>query len=821
MSDTVSSNPFYISLSCNNGTELNFNELKIEFKYVYFIAKYENKNVDIDIFYKSDSIVNYLSKQNVILYQIPFSMINYIKLKKNLIIVDKVHLDLFNKFNYSLNDRELVFLMVDCDYKLIQQWYSTINCNNIDDYLKMKIFTNYYGLSDSSNIDNLLFLLQKLSNSDYWKNEKNLNLSIADKFSMRRFNIKFKTEWNLDTNTFNEKFNELLKQLPQDQSYSFIDKIGNTSIKNNIVNKKNDFIKSFYDITNNFNEINENEVENLICSSLTSEKEKLMISCILLISKDYFHIILKNINIMNRLKDIIEKYKPLYRYVLSYAWQCLAQEEKICKTNITQESRHVFTLEQASILPKFYFNHNDARKHPYYSLNVGENTYQSDNLHGVEFPYDYQQGIVDIETFKHRLNLFTCGNETVDLYENVDWNICAVTGGCMAALLPKINPLMGLPAPINKDVSITVDKINTFFDKFYSESDIDVVFTEMSQEKYMTSVNNFVNTLKLNIRNKLNKNDEIKLSGHKNLHIYINKNILFSKCKKNEIPFTFDFISKNLYDSKVKFYFYQKYISQKNLNVTSNNFYSDIEQNDLYIKFLLPAVYDDMSLILSDSDLNWNDVFKSNIDHIYENNVIFMRFNETLKFKITSPHIKHKIEIFKINRNSCVACVSHFHLPCVRSCYNGKTCYLLPSAITAYNCLTNIDFKYFCGTNDPLTILTKYRHRGYGTMLNKNEIIQYFTNVLIDKNNRYNLTEKSECNDIIGTLPINSNFFCSTKSLDVVKANKNTYKKSVIDWYNSKYPNFPEQLLFNIIKDDGNLHPVKKWLIDASFDLLC
>ena len=34
----------------------------------------------------------------------------------------------------------------------------------------------------------------------------------------------------------------------------------------------------------------------------------------------------------------------------------------------------------------------------------------------------------------------------------------------------------------------------------------------------------------------------------------------------------------------------------------------------------------------------------------------------------------------------------------------------------------NIDYKYFAGTNNPIEIILKYLQRGYGTILNSNEI---------------------------------------------------------------------------------------------------
>ena len=56
---------------------------------------------------------------------------------------------------------------------------------------------------------------------------------------------------------------------------------------------------------------------------------------------------------------------------------------------------------------------------------------------------------------------------------------------------------------------------------------------------------------------------------------------------------------------------------------------------------------------------------------------------------------------------------------------------MTPSCITAHMTRTNIDYKYISGNKDPIEIINKYRMRGFGTILNKNEISHYLN--YIDK----------------------------------------------------------------------------------------
>ena len=50
---------------------------------------------------------------------------------------------------------------------------------------------------------------------------------------------------------------------------------------------------------------------------------------------------------------------------------------------------------------------------------------------------------------------------------------------------------------------------------------------------------------------------------------------------------------------------------------------------------------------------------------------------------------------------------------------------MTPSCISAHMTYMNIDYKYFSGSKDPINIINKYRMRGFGTWLNKNEIGTY------------------------------------------------------------------------------------------------
>ena len=92
---------------------------------------------------------------------------------------------------------------------------------------------------------------------------------------------------------------------------------------------------------------------------------------------------------------------------------------------------------------------------------------------------------------------------------------------------------------------------------------------------------------------------------------------------------------------------------------------------------------------------------------------------------------------------------------------------MLPSAITAYQTLTNIDFKYFVGSHDPISIINKYRKRGFGTIMNQMEIKQFLSYVMAVGNCKraYSIKDINEIKNIMGNIDVNHDFFKPRKIL--------------------------------------------------------
>jgi hypothetical protein len=233
-----------------------------------------------------------------------------------------------------------------------------------------------------------------------------------------------------------------------------------------------------------------------------------------------------------------------------------------------------------------------------------------------------------------------------------------------------------------------------------------------------------------------------------------------------------------------------------------------------------------------------NDLEDNYIDKYPDDNIVFMP-KVNYKFRISSDYLPRNFEFFMIKYKEFFSTVAKFHLPIVRSYFNGKTVYMTPSCISACMTQINIDYKYFAGSKDPIEIINKYRMRGFGTILNEREILRLieYSNIVPKWKSLYSLDIKSHESilKILGTCEINSTLFKPSKILQKKEQFKyelpNTYEllsklsdKDIINkiekYYNvSSNDNLDlNKILCTTFNKNGYVEPVKKWLIDAYND---
>ena len=142
----------------------------------------------------------------------------------------------------------------------------------------------------------------------------------------------------------------------------------------------------------------------------------------------------------------------------------------------------------------------------------------------------------------------------------------------------------------------------------------------------------------------------------------------------------------------------------------------------------------DYELILKKKNEKYYDFIINKVEQ--NDNIRVIKFSENYRFKFKFNKINREIEYFKIGSEDFFDIVARFHLPCVRAYYQGNNVYMLPSCITAMMTGINIEYKYFAGIRNPVEIINKYMQRGFGIILNTEELRQFkeFNSKLPDDN---------------------------------------------------------------------------------------
>ena len=781
----IEDNPFFVSVGGGSLSSVTYPTLLADYSEIYIIcSKEEFHNApETKLFYEKDTKIDSLvsCKDRIMLVKAPMSIARIYSIKIGLVIVSG---DILHKFDESVEPghNKLAYLMLYVDNRHVKNWIATQCESRIDLFVELKMFTTYYNINDYKTAQYMVELIKNAAQLDYWSDIDNCNLSTL-KIKHRKFGINQGKKWdtmNLQTGDYP------------------------VAVETTQRDKKDKSSGSYYEIPS-YNEIlNETHVMELLDGKVLSREEIYYLVMSLLASKKYCHYIIKNFNNAT-IKSITSGYKLLTKYLMGYAWISLLMEENIKKSKMSTYDRCVLTLDQAAALPIFDFDQEKPHKNPYFAVTLPD-TEITNNILGVHNDKKSQQGIISMDKFVTRLNIFIT-DEDINVFKGIDWSNTVITGGCMAAILPKCNPLMGA-------TNVTAPILRNFFNKYYSTSDIDIACRYKNTMKYIEHVKKTTNIIVENViawkKTKVTPN----INLNKTLAIYVSEEILKKKCANNEIPFEFDYIKDNKEDNSVKIYFYNLYVEgfhtvyKKNAEILGKKIHDEI-----YYRAINQVSLDDTKVIInpgnmmSYDDSESDDILK--VPGIAVNGESYIIFSEILKYKIQIAYLKHPLEFFRISYKDFFECVSRFHLPCVRAYYDGTTCYLLPSSIISYHTLTNINITYFAGSRDPISIINKYRSRGYGIILNKYEIIQLENYIMSDCQLKKKYTHNTGNPIITGVLmrchPVFGNCPHDIDYETVIETRTKSMLEIICD--------------MDIINKYGKIVPFQKWIIDAVFSL--
>lgn len=866
-------NPFFVGSVGSSVKLMNPKDLYQTYDSVLVMCIKDNVTYDNDLLLAIyDYVVDNDKMANVFdyftIFRADISMIKNKKHKNFANVINGSFLkEYFPNMNFEVTEIVIpLFEMTEKAARLYSGLYT--EHKDVSGIKKILNLTNYYNAGYKKPVQDQLISYLKDIETSFWSCDENCKINMTDMFNTRTFDYK---------DVRDDGIREALVA-------NVTDKKENTDqIKKRVINvmategKEIDYIsaamssnKSFVDIYDALETsgrrtyyakvddqklaLNETSVIELY-KTTTEDFEKYYILNILLTSKDYCHLVLNNKKMLKLATPFINKHKLLFKYTMAYSWFCMYIEECIFKTKSTSNSRFVFDIETAHLLPVFFTCMNDIWQNPYISLLVNKAVADVTNncmsLYGIADTKYY--GTCNLTEFKKRFNLFTTGDPDRNVLNGLKWEKFAVSGSIMSACLQKESPLISNVA--NNDVSES-NRLLMFFQHYYGGSDIDLMCSTMSIYEFISCAGHVFNTIKSNLPDY--KDGDITIEPVKSTAVVVTQHFFKERLDdlNNEVvsEYTAEEVI-NLIDTRdddIVEYFYDLYQTVKkkiNKGIRENS--KELKEKYSFDKYILKlftrkTVQGDISIKFKDNDVVKKDYAQSDGETCFyvndfrddenkvsdDENYLVYKVCEGIRYKFTSKKLMKCIELFQVRGNDFFSVVGRFHFPCVRSYFQGENVYMLPSCITAMMTGINIEYKYFAGTNDPVKIGNKYRTRGYGAIFNRTELkhMAYYNSEIDEDSGMYHIPDKNkeslnnmfkprEISDkiykpLVYKKGLADNTYLNPK-LDYIKSEsdlREAYKKeSGIDMSDSVIDMFK----FKAVTAKGNIHPLQKWVIEA------
>ena len=266
-------------------------------------------------------------------------------------------------------------------------------------------------------------------------------------------------------------------------------------------------------------------------TNLRMEKSLIYFIGLLLISREFTHLILKNISILRLIKQLKDKYKMynnILTYCMYYGFYFMDKEELCFKSRLTSEHRCVFDISEGIELPIFtdknpymifpvkkkfvkylgkiakkisISNHN-INNNPNYVpiflpplppiLNLNPNP-----IHPIQKSIDFTYGIVDLDTFRERLDIMSDG-----IFRNINFDNIRIVGSAIEACLIK-SPLDHLLENFQRRLEVG-----------YKDSDVDIAVIADDEDDFKKRLDILIEDLRRNDPSIVVKQKEYNLNGY-------------------------------------------------------------------------------------------------------------------------------------------------------------------------------------------------------------------------------------------------------------------------------------------------------------------
>lgn len=388
------------------------------------------------------------------------------------------------------------------------------------------------------------------------------------------------------------------------------------------------------------------QITELLLSESLFEKERLHLVCNLLINPRYHKFITTNATVLAHIKPLMDKWPELLEYIWQYTWIYMHDGE------IRGDYDCKLDLDAVNALPVF------------------------NKIFMPRVITQASERVVDLATFKQRLNMHITGDADNDIFAGVDWTDVVVSGKIMAAIVPHIIR--------SNDCNVNI----------ICGTNSMIKYVEKVQHIFRTVSNNVTKIFK-NVREK-----DTRLVCTKSLTLFVEESSLKKKCDEKTLPFDFQYALDNIDALDVKHHFYEAYVAHKHKTFQSEfSLLGDKKNISEYYEIMKIADISDVNVVVTE-------------------NVRGYSFSELLNYKIISKHLNCDVKIG--STTDVIAEVANMDVACMRSYYDGTNCYLYPTAVVACTTSINPDIKFMVG-RDAHRILSKFKSWGYDTMLNQNE----------------------------------------------------------------------------------------------------
>ena len=793
-------NPFFIGFD-DTDIGIPLNEILNKFPRAFAMCMKDNNtlNDDEQIMIHSkvvpfENLVSICRKCSLV--NIDINAMKNIKLFKKAKIVSGAFL--MQLFNRQFDVNEIVINMIDFNKtqtKLYAACYNNVY-TKLDLLLKVSSMCDLYDITKNiytrEHLNGLIFNIEPMS---HWSYTENTLFNMNEVFNKRKLSYN-------PMRQVNESNDIVINNLSRNVHNNYIDEMINEDSQvntNKLIETKSEYMNIYESLKKSpkrtyFATIDNNMATHVdtVCKifKIFEHDESLQYRLIymMMTSKELCHLVVNNKNLLEKITPLLNKYLYVYKYLWGYAWVSLYIEEAIFSTKSTKLNRFVFDIDTASLLPTFPFLMTKPKTNPYFCLQLNDNLIDIENncigLTSLQDHYTYYGVCTRAEAIK-RTNIFMTGNSNLNPLDGLDKEIFAVSGSIIPACLQRLNPLFEYSAPY---LMTNDNRWNAYFSHYYENADIDLMCGVRNNNEFITHVADAIAIIAKNLKCDVN---DIHIEPSKSVSVFVSQ--LFCTTCINDInselgtSYTVDnlqkglneLITNNLSDNNenlytnLKHYFYRDYIIEKNEQLkkwnkersTHDSVYMKLMDMNNSINELNELTIRSMTFNLTKANYIKRDYETSffvsdfSTDQINpEEDYLVFKFADAIKFKLSSSKLMRQFEVFKVEPGDPFKTVARFHNPCVRGYMQGDNFWLLPSCISAFMTMINIDYKYFAGSRNPIDIINKYRMRGYGVILNKNELADFiYFNTNIKTNGC--LFYSTNKNDLVGPKTIGDKIF--------------------------------------------------------------